>query len=139
MRQRILSFATSSARLLVHHLMAWLSITLLVSAVSSVQGANSTWVASPADPSWTNPANWSAGVPGAVGGSANTDTVTFNTPIFNTIGSAANPIINDTNRTIGSILFDTANVGAYQIGTLGGNSINLRIGGNITMSATVAN
>ena len=139
MRQRFFNLTTFATRLLGHGLMVGLSTSLLVYVVSSVQAASSTWVASPADPSWTNPANWSAGVPGAVGGSANTDTVTFNTPIFNTIGSAANPIINDTNRTIGSILFDTPNVGAYQIGTLGGNSLNLRIGGNITMSATVAN
>ena len=53
----------------------------------------------------------------------------------------SNPIVIDANRRIGNILFDTANVGPYVIGSNGGNALTLSLQtavNSVTMSATAA-
>ena len=89
--------------------------------------ASQTWTNAPVSPYWTNVNNWiGLAVPGGInlgGTTLNNDTVTFNSPLSGGIGGAGNPIRTDdataTNgvrsRQIGSIVFATANCGAYVI------------------------
>ena len=84
--------------------------------------ASQTWSASPTDANCLTTANWVGNaVPGALNPAASglsNDLVTFNSAIFGTIGSASNPIANDASRDVSGFLFDTANVGAYTIGSV---------------------
>ncbi|HEV2437759.1 MAG TPA: autotransporter-associated beta strand repeat-containing protein [Verrucomicrobiae bacterium] len=95
-----------------------------LSGALTVRAASDTWTNAPVDNTWANTNNWVGRVvPGALnqtGNSVNNDVATFNTPIFGTIGGAANPILpdngtinGDRSRALGSIIFDTANCGAY--------------------------
>src|SRR3974390_2432671 len=97
-----------------------------LTAVTSAFAANQTWTNTPVSGAWQNTNNWVArGVPGATNLAGNTvqnDIATFNTPIPGSgFGGAASPILTDdctfTNRSrqLGSIIFDTANCGAYVI------------------------
>jgi fibronectin-binding autotransporter adhesin len=103
-------------------------------------GAPSTWLATPADNTWSTTGDWTAGVvPGTTGTTTNTDTATFNQTDTTTFGLAANPLVIDSGRNIGSILFDTAAASPYVIGTTGGNALLLTTGGTIQTTSTVAN
>lgn len=93
----------------------------------SVHAASQVWTNTPVSQYWTNTANWDGGAfPGTINATANTgnnvdnDAVTFNTPIpVSGYGGASSPIliVDSTNASrsleIGSIIFDTANCGAY--------------------------
>ena len=130
-------------------------------AAASVQAASDTWTNAPVDNTWVNTNNWVGHVvPGALnqtGNSVNNDVATFNSPIFGTIGEAANPIMpddatinNDRSRSLGSIIFDTANCGAYVFNSTSPavlptatnpetGILNLCHNGSVTMNATVTN
>ncbi|HWI57425.1 MAG TPA: hypothetical protein VNZ22_09375, partial [Bacillota bacterium] len=94
-------------------------------AAPSAWAASQTWTNAPADAIWLNVNNWiNKAVPGAInltGNSVNNDTATFNSPVpASGIGSATMPIAlddatiaGDRSRQIGSIVFDTADCGAY--------------------------
>jgi autotransporter-associated beta strand protein len=109
-------------------------------------GASTTWKSTPTDANWLTATNWASGsAPGVTSGTTN-DVATFNTALSGTIGGATNPITIDTNRAIGGITFDTANVGQYVIGSSGGNALTLsNIGAApqtahaVTMTSTVTN
>ncbi|HEU5396208.1 MAG TPA: autotransporter-associated beta strand repeat-containing protein, partial [Verrucomicrobiae bacterium] len=127
----------------------------------SVQAASQTWTNAPVDATWTNVNNWVAkAVPGALnqtGNSVNNDVATFNSPIFGTIGGAADPIVpddatilNDRSRTVGSIIFDTINCGAYVFNSTSlpnlptalnpeTGILNVCHNGSITINAAVTN
>ncbi len=101
-----------------------LAALLAVAAVPSAFAASQTWTNAPQNGLWNNTNNWIArAIPGALnstGNGNNNDTATFNSPLFGGIGGAGNPIVPDDAttlgaraRSIGSIVFDTADVGAY--------------------------
>ncbi|HYO11492.1 MAG TPA: autotransporter-associated beta strand repeat-containing protein, partial [Tepidisphaeraceae bacterium] len=131
-------------------------MTLALATASLVpafaRAASQTWSATPTDALWTTAANWTGNaVPGTLN-AASTDLATFNTPIANVggvnIGDASNPITIDATRTIAGILFDTANVGSYQIGSASGSPLTLytnqgnssiRMSAAVTSSQVIAN
>jgi fibronectin-binding autotransporter adhesin len=92
-----------------------------------IHAANQTWTNAPVDNTWNNVNNWvGKAAPGDVNivtaNTVNNDVATFNSPIFNGIGGAANPILPDDgtlaggrSRRIGGITFDTTNCGPYVI------------------------
>jgi autotransporter-associated beta strand protein len=100
--------------------------------------ASSTWLDTGSGAGWNSTTNWVGGVvPGNTtsGATAVADTATFNTAV-GTVGTSGNPITIDTGRTIGGITFDTANVGAFTIGTTS-NKLYLSSGqSGIDMTAT---
>ena len=103
---------------------------------SPVQAASGTWLNTGSVQSWSDAGNWSGGtIPGATSGTTNTDVATFNTAL-GTVGTSGNPVTIDAGRNIGGITFDTASVGAFTIGTTGGNALTLTSGGAIQMTAT---
>ena len=135
---------------------------LFCSLLPSSFAASQTWTNAPVDQNWANTNNWvGLAVPGALnqtGNSVNNDTATFNTPIpGSNIGGAALPIIpddatinGDRSRTLGSIIFDTTNCGAYvfyspSAPTLPTASnpelgiLNVSHNGSITLNASVTN
>ncbi|HEU5396543.1 MAG TPA: autotransporter-associated beta strand repeat-containing protein, partial [Verrucomicrobiae bacterium] len=101
-------------------------VSVALSAVTA-RAASQTWTNAPVSQIWTNAGNWvGQAYPGAqsqTGNSINNDLATFNTPIpLSGIGGASapimipgSPVITTTNRclTVGGILFDTVNCGAY--------------------------
>jgi autotransporter-associated beta strand protein len=98
----------------------------------SAFAANNTWDggASP-DGSWTNANNWvgDTNVPGAVGGTTNTDTATFN-------NSANTSISIDSGRNLGGFVFGSG-AGAF---TFAGSALGLNAhNGGIVMNAGVTN
>jgi fibronectin-binding autotransporter adhesin len=120
-----------------------ITVACSVLAANFASAASQTWDGdSGIDAGWATATNWVGGaVPGAAG--TNNDVATFNSALFGgTVGGAASPVVIDANRRIGSILFDTANVGPYVIGATGGNSLFLsaQTGGpnSVSMSATAA-
>lgn len=99
------------------------ALLALVSAPAAF-AASQTWTNAPVNGNWNNTNNWVArAIPGALnstGNGNNNDTATFNSPLVGGIGGAGNPIVPDDAttlgaraRSIGTVLFDTANVGAY--------------------------
>ncbi len=88
-------------------------------------GANST--------TWSDPGNWSGGVPGSTGVTNNTDTATFNANPTNAV-----PVV-DMNRNLQGITFTSAAVGALTLGTTTGNSLLMTKGGTIQTAASVTN
>jgi autotransporter-associated beta strand protein len=76
------------------------------------------------------------------------DQAVFNTALYlnssfdpvNPIGGSVNPIsfATDPTRFLGGITFDTANVGAYQIGTNGGNALTFRTSNGATAGDTTS-
>ena len=108
---------------------ATLGVVGLFSASRALAAAG-TFSATPVDTNFANAANWVGAVPGVINANAlNTDVATFNTPIANVgginIGDAANPILIDAGRVITGIVFDTASVGSYHIGSPAGNALTL--------------
>src|SRR5579859_4464161 len=119
-------------------------------ATFNCQAASQTWTNAPVDNTWTNIGNWvNRAVPGVYenAGNAvqNADVATFNTAIpVSGIGNAANPIWIDvntntfplvtlvTNRQIGGMFFDTANCGAYVVGSTTGNILYMTAAYNNT-------
>ena len=92
------------------------------------------WSATAVDQNWANASNWTGGiVPGAATGTTNTDYA-----YFATNSTVLNPLP-DANRNIGSIIFDSAAAGPYVIGSTGGNSLLLTLGGSIRMTSAVSN
>ncbi|MGC4032863.1 MAG: autotransporter-associated beta strand repeat-containing protein [Tepidisphaeraceae bacterium] len=119
-----------------------------IGVISSGQAfaASSTWSDAPTDSTWATSTNWVGGVvPGITAPSgnnvSNTDVVTFNAAIpLSAIGSASNPIQWEDTRFIRSIVFDTANVGSYYLGsTSNTNRLYLWNAGSITMNAAATN
>jgi autotransporter-associated beta strand protein len=108
--------------------------------VPVAQAASQTWSPTASSADWTNPVNWLGNaVPGIVNANT-TDVVTFNTALAGgTVGGLSDPILNDNQRAVRSILFDTADVGPYVIGTVGGNQLQLWHLGNVTMTSAVVN
>ena len=122
-------------------LFALAAITALI-APGQLHAASQVWSNAPANNAWSIAGNWVGNaVPGAINTSSSvTDTATFTNAIFNGIGSASNPMTNDFNREIASIIFDGANCGAYVFGnSQADNYLNLSQGGFISMSAAVVN
>jgi autotransporter-associated beta strand protein len=144
------------------------NLTAGLAAVAALLGAptafaaSQTWTNAPTDANWITAANWIANaVPGALnqtGNSVNNDTATFNSPIpVSGIGGIASPVTPDDatvngarSRALGSIIFDTANCGAYVFaspsspalptaGTPETGILNLCHNGSITMNAAVTN
>ena len=108
-----------------------------VSAIASVVFAASPLVAQiwkgTSSNDWSDPSNWIGPVPGAISGTTNGDTATFNQ-------SAANsPTTIDVGRNLQGIVFDTASVSPTTIGTTIGNSLLLTAGGSISSTSTVTN
>ncbi len=119
------------------------SSSIFVSLSGMASAGNQTWKASPTDANWATITNWAGGAaPGALNANS-TDVATFNTALSGGIGGTGNPIVIDSTRNIGSILFDTASVGAYQIGTNGGNTLTIgsttTVLGSIKLNAAVTN
>jgi autotransporter-associated beta strand protein len=83
--------------------------------------------------SWADTGNWSGGVPGALSGTANTDTAVFNQNAPNS------PLTVDAGRNIQNITFDTTSVNSLTIGTVGGQALLLTAGGTIQTTSTVVN
>ncbi len=130
-------------------------------AVSASYAASDTWSNAPVSGSWPVTNNWVTGaVPGVInlsGNNVNNDVATFNSPIYNGIGGAGTPIIpddativGDRSRQLGSIIFDTANCGAYvfyspsapvpdSVSTIETGILNVSHNGSITMNAPVTN
>ena len=81
----------------------------------------------PADANWATLTNWVGGAaPGQSTGAITNDVATFNTALSGgTLGGVGNPIVLDATRSIGGITFDTANVGAYVIGSNAGSALIL--------------
>ena len=80
------------------------------------------------------------GISNPASNSTNTaDIATFNTTPTTGNGTT-NPLINDSGRMIGGMVFDTANAGAFNIGAVSG-APTLELGNNlaITETATVVN
>jgi len=99
---------------------------------TSVHAANEIWSATAADGAWETGANWVSGnAPGANTGTTSPDTATFNT------NSATLNILPDAGRNIAGITFDKSSVGAYIIGTAGGNTLLLSDGGTIQNTTAV--
>ncbi len=136
-------------------------VTGLCGAIGA-QAASQAWTNAPVDSTWTNILNWTAqAVPGALnqtGNSVNNDVATFSNAIpVSLIGSASNPILtdngtinNDRARALGSIIFATANCGAYVFSNTSPvllpsasnpeqGLLNLCHNGSITMNAEVVN
>jgi autotransporter-associated beta strand protein len=126
-----------------------LTIVIALFAAVNARAASQTWSNAPTDVNWTTAANWVGNaVPGTAGGnSAVPDTATFISPLpLSGIGGVTAPLIYDANRSISNIVFDTTDVGAYQIGAVDGvndNSILYvaagSIGGSIVMNTAVTN
>lgn len=116
-------------------------------ATASVHAASQTWDGD-TDATWATAANWVAGaVPGIVYTANNTNTTdiaTFNGAITANGGSSS-PVVTETNRMIGRILFDTANAGSYVIGaastpptlTFGNNLTNLDVTAAVVNPQTI--
>jgi len=126
---------------------AALITALALTATLKVQAASQTWTNAPATAEWTNVLNWIAmAVPGSLNPAANSlsgDTVTFSNALSGGIGGSANPIVNDTNRDVKFILFDSANCGSYVVGNVDSNVLQVTSttypGGNVTVNPTVVN
>src|SRR5690349_16969470 len=75
-----------------------------------IRAANESWTNAPADNNWANTNNWVAeAVPGRIN-AITTDVATFTNAIpISGIGGASNPITNDFDREIASLIFDGAN------------------------------
>ena len=109
---------------------------------SSVFAVSQTWSNAPISSAWQTAANWVGnGVPGAVNSTTSADIATFNSPIsIAGYGGASQPILNDLQRGIRSVRFETADCGAYVFGTsLADNSLEIIHLGDISMSAAVTN
>lgn len=92
--------------------------------------ADATWVGGTGTQAWATDANWNpAAAPGAITGTTNADTATFNS---NVAGTA---ITIDPNRNIKNLAFGAAAAGAISIGSDGvslGNALLLSSGGALT-------
>jgi fibronectin-binding autotransporter adhesin len=106
----------------------------------AVRAANSTWLnTGSSSANWSDTTNWVGGVaPGATSGTTDTSVATFNTAVA-TFGTTGNPILIDSGRNIDGITFDTASVGAFFIGTTGGNALLLSNGGIIQATSSINN
>ena len=119
-------------------------IALAFMAAQPASAASGTWNGgSTANGNWSTTANWTA-VPGSTSSTTSADTATFNAAIANTWGnSAANPIVIDSGRNLGSLIFNNANTGPYFIGSTAGNALHLTSASgvnqvNISQAAEVA-
>jgi autotransporter-associated beta strand protein len=83
--------------------------------------------------SWDDSSNWTGAVPGANGGTTNSDTAYFNQSASNS------PLVIGAARNIQNITFATANVNSLVIGTTVGPSLVLTAGGTIQTTSTVMN
>lgn len=125
------------------------TLFIAVCLTDSATAASQTWRAAPVDSTWAGTSNWGATgtvtPPGAIAPNAgtvgsNADIATFNTALAGgTIGSITDPINNENQRYVRSVLFDTASVGSYVIGTAGGNAFWVGHNGNVTVGANVTN
>src|SRR5687767_13877976 len=75
---------------------------------TAARAASQTWTGGAGDGLWLTGGNWSGGTPPGAVTTLNNDVATFNGPV-----GAVSPIVIDNQRNVGSILFDTANAGAY--------------------------
>ncbi len=119
------------------------TIVVHLGTSNDASAASQNWTGA-TDANWATGTNWSGGAaPGVLNPANNNtgtgDSATFNAALNGTIGSAANPITNDAGRMIAGLFFDTANVGAYTIGTTGGNALLMRSGNSVTINAAVTN
>ncbi|MEX0776966.1 MAG: autotransporter-associated beta strand repeat-containing protein [Phycisphaeraceae bacterium] len=99
---------------------------------SAAHAASAIWkTAGFTDGDWATATNWvGEAAPGVTGtGGTNTDVATFN-------GASNTTVTVDTQRSIGSILFDTADAGAFTLQT---GTLYVVNGGNITIADTVVN
>ncbi len=90
-----------------------------------------------ADVNWSTPGNWLNGVPGSTSGTTNTDLAAFSAESNHgtTSGGGPFPIVVDAGRNVENIQFDQAAVGAYVIGSTGGNALLLTSGGRVLATA----
>ncbi|XHR30985.1 MAG: autotransporter-associated beta strand repeat-containing protein [Chthoniobacteraceae bacterium] len=110
-------------------------------AAGSANAASITWSGiSSSDGNWNTAANWSgSSIPGSTSATNNTDVATFNIAVANTWGSSADtPIVIDSKRNIGGIIFDAA-AGSYFIGSTSGNSLYLTSSGTLQITSTLTN
>jgi hypothetical protein len=108
---------------------------------SSVFAASQTWDGgSTVNGTWSTAANWVGDptAPGSTSVTNSTDVATFNASIANTWGNSGTPVVIDSGRNIGTILFDTGSVGSYTIGSTTGPALIISNAGAITMNSTVA-
>jgi fibronectin-binding autotransporter adhesin len=109
----------------------WAGITVGLWALASAApalAATGTWNTTTTNGSWATTGNWNGGVPGTG------DTATFS-------GTSNNQTIVTGTITLGSLLFDTASVGAYTVGgaAAGTGQITLDNNGSITVTASATN
>ena len=117
---------TNSLNLVLTRILALLSLGLLTGAYA----ANGTWNGT-SSAVWSLAGNWSASpAPG-----------TGETATFNNAGNANTTLDLGSGVTISSILFDTASVAAYTIGsgTVGSQTLTLNDSGSIMANSTIAN
>jgi fibronectin-binding autotransporter adhesin len=109
---------------------------LLIIASQSSRAASATWLNTGTNATWNTSSNWAGGV---APGSNATDIATFNSAV-GTVGTVANPIVFPSNDyELLNLVFDTASVGAFNIGTTNGNALEFVSGGGMTMTSTVLN
>lgn len=110
---------------------------------SDLQAADRTWSSDDTTANWSSTTNWGGlAAPGASGSGGNSDVATFST-VVGTVGTSGTPIIFDSAWKLGSIVFDTASVGSFVIGTTGGNIVTANgfatPAGFITVNSSVSN
>lgn len=122
-----------------------------LTAISHVEAASQIWTNAPVDANWATAANWVGNaVPGNVAPAPNGlsgDTATFNSPLpISGIGGLANPIQFVDQRCVKFISYDTADCGAYVLGTVGGanlwlagSNVGAFTGGSILVNPAVSN
>jgi fibronectin-binding autotransporter adhesin len=117
---------------------AVITVACSIFSTNLVSAASQTWDGE-TDANWASITNWvsNTGAPGIIytSNATNTaDVATFNAPVNATTlaGGSTNPVITETNRMVGRILFDTANVGSHYIGAASG-SPTLTFGNNLTI------
>lgn len=116
-----------------------LSALLVLLSSASTFAANRTWNSTGSSADWSSTTNWGGlSAPGSTI-LGNADTATFNTAIVGTVGTSSDPVIFDSAWALKYIVFDTASVGAFTLGTTSGNALNMSIGGSITVNSGVTN
>lgn len=99
---------------------------------TNARAGDAAWSSAAANGAWETGANWIGGTsPGATNGVANPDSATFNS------ASTTLTIVPDANRNIRNVAFSTGSVGAYVVGTTGGNKLLLSSGGLLSLDAAV--
>ena len=105
------------------------ALCLLCITVKTAQAADAAWIGGIGTQNWADDANWNPAAPGAISGTTNVDTATFNS---NVAGTA---ITIDPNRNLRNLTYAATASGAISIGSSGanaGNALLLTSGGSLS-------